>query len=182
MKKILISALLLLANTAMAASITLFGQDINGQKGGSDATLYGIAVRGNLYKGIDGDVAATTVRTQTSNSMASRIEASVIPFTKIGSATVATRLTVGNRYIAGRNFGFYAVDPSVAVPVYKDVSVFAGYRFRSAFNDGERDTTRTARVGSAYSVTKTDTVAVAVEQMKGHSNSNAVTVVYSRRF
>ena len=95
MKKILISTLLLLANTAMAASITLFGQGINGQQGGSDATLYGIAVRGNLYKGIDGDVAATTVRSHTANSMASRIEASVIPFTNVGSQSRSHSYCIG---------------------------------------------------------------------------------------
>jgi hypothetical protein len=77
---------------------------------------------------------------------------------------------------------FYAVEPGVIVPLGNDFSTRVGYRYRAAFDSGIADTTRTARVGLTYALTKKDAFTLRYDRQRGDSEQNSWNFAYTRGF
>ena len=68
------------------------------------------------------------------------------------------------------------------VPLGQGFSTRIGYRYRAAFDSGIADTTRTARVGVTYALTKKDAFTLRYDQQRGNSEQNSVNFAYTRSF
>jgi opacity protein-like surface antigen len=92
-------------------------------------------------------------------------------------------VALGEKFSNGANFGYYSVEPGVVYNFTDKLSGKVGYRFRNGFgNNGNLDTTHTARVGVSYAVTKNDTVGVRYDQVRGDSFNHSVNFAYTRSF
>jgi hypothetical protein len=118
--------------------------------------------------------------------LTTRAEAGLTGAYPVAGISLYTRAAVGEKFTGSTtygNFGYYSVEPGVLVPIGKTgLTARVGYRFRSAFDTANNDTTRTSRAGVSYTLTKKDTIGVRYDQMRGDSNQNVWAFNYSRSF
>lgn len=188
MKKLALAAVLALAATmASAVEVRVEGQDADGKNGSVSQNVYELSVKEAINKNFAGDVTVKQYRTDGTNALANRVEAGVtasngytlgVPF------TAYTRVALGQKFVnnAG-SFGYYSIEPGVAVPVASTgATVSLGYRFQSAFNDDQNDTTRAWRAKLGYDVTKSDNVYVGFDRVRGDTDQNVARLGYIHRF
>lgn len=80
------------------------------------------------------------------------------------------------------DFGYYTITPKAEYAITENLSALASWRFRDAFNNDVAYTTRTAKAGLGYALTKKDTVEVQYFQKRGDSNVNGIELAYGRSF
>jgi hypothetical protein len=186
MKKITLSVLLALsALTATAVEVRLEAQDANGTKGTAGQTVYEIGIKESINKNFAGDIVVKNYRTDNTDVLSTRYEAGLTGSLPIGPISGYTRVAVGEKYVSGNGgFGYYSVEPGVNAPItfVPGLSLGLGYRFQSAFNDNQNDTTRTWRTKLGYDLNKSNTVYVGYDSQRGDSNQNITKVGYIHRF
>jgi long-subunit fatty acid transport protein len=184
MKKIVTIAALLTATTlASAASVTIEGQNQQGNHGARDSTNYALSVKESINKTFAVDAGFTAYQQETTKALSNRIEAGVTGTLPVGPLNLYTRAAVGEKFTNGANFGYYSVEPGVVYNFTDKLSGKVGYRFRNGFGEnGNLDTTHTARVGASYAVTKQDTVGVRYDQVRGDSFNHSFNFAYTRSF
>jgi hypothetical protein len=183
MKKLLATAVLGLASlTAMAGSATVEYSDVEGVNGAKNGTGYLINWNENITKNLDGGFQMSTAQTDGTNSVSTRVEASLTPKYDLGFGTAYFKGSIGTKLSSIGAKEFYAVEPGIIVPVYGPVSIRAGYRYRAAFESGVADTTRTERLGVTYALTKKDAFTVRYDRQRGDSDQNSWNFAYTRGF
>jgi hypothetical protein len=183
MKKLLATAVLGLASlSAMAGSATVEYSNIDGVNGAKNGTGYMINFNESITKTLDGGFQMTTAQTDGTNAVSTRVEASLTPKYALGFATLYAKGTVGTKLSTAGTTDYYAVEPGIIVPLNDKFSVRAGYRYRAAFDDKIADTTRTARVGVTYALTKKDAFTLRYDQQRGNTEQNSVNFAYTRGF
>jgi hypothetical protein len=183
MKKLLATAILGLASvTAMAGSASVEYSNIDGVNGAKNGTGYLINFNDSITKHLDGGFQMSTAQTDGTNAVSTRVEANLTPKYDLGKVTVYAKGTYGTKLSTAGTTDYYAIEPGVIVPVTGDISIKAGYRFRSAFDDKVADTTRTERLGVTYALTKKDAFTVRYDRQRGDSNQNSWNFAYTRGF
>lgn len=183
MKKLLATAILGLASlTAAAGTATVEYSNVEGVNGAKNGTGYMINFNESITKTLDGGFQMTTAQTDGTNSVSTRVEASLTPKYALGFGTAYFKGTVGTKLNSAGTTEYYAVEPGIILPVNGKVSVRAGYRYRAAFDSGIADTTRTERLGVTYALTKKDAFTVRYDRQRGDSNQNSWNFAYTRRF
>jgi hypothetical protein len=188
MKKILaILAMATISSGVFAASATMEYQDINGvQNTPTDQRNIQLTVKEAINKTFTGDVQLSNTWNNTSTSDAAssfRAEGGLtgsVPL--IANVSAYTRAAVGQKFTTTTNFTYYSVEPGVSLPLGAGFSAKVGYRFRSAFDTANNDTTRTWRAGLGYDIDKNNAVGLGYDQVRGDSNQNIVKVSYTRGF
>jgi hypothetical protein len=182
MKKIIaIAALLAFAGIASAASVTVEGQDQQGDKGAKDSTNYALSVKESINKNFAGDVGFTNYQQKDTNALSTRLEAGVTGSMPVGPVDVYTRVALGQKYTNTGSFGYYSVEPGVAYTFGKATAKL-GYRYRDSFKEANEDQSDTIRVGLSYALTKHDTVGVRYDRARGDSNNHSYNLSYTRGF
>jgi hypothetical protein len=183
MKKLLATAILGFASlTAMAGNGSVEYSNIDGVNGAKNGTGYLINFNESITKNLDGGFQMSTAQTDGTNSVSTRVEASLTPKYDLGMATAYMKGSVGTKMSSIGAHEFYSVEPGVIVPVAGPISVKAGYRYRAAFESGIADTTRTARLGVTYALTKKDAFTVRFDRQRGNSDQNSWNFAYTRGF
>lgn len=183
MKKLLATAVLGLASlSAMAGSATVEYSAIDGVGSAKNGTGYLINFSDSITKNLDGGFQMSTAQTDGTNAVSTRVEVNLTPKYDLGMATAYFKGTYGTKLSTAGTTDYYAVEPGVVVPLNDKFSVRAGYRFRSAFDDKVADTTRTARLGVTYALTKKDAFTVRYDRQRGDSEQNSWNLAYTRNF
>ena len=185
MKKIALATVLALAATlASAVEVRLEGQDADGKNGTASQTVFEGSVKQSINNNFAGDVTFKQYRTDGTNALANRIEAGLTGTAGLyGPVNGYVRGALGEKYASGSaGYGYYSVEPGVAAALGYGFSAQLGWRFQSAFNDANNDTTRTWRAKLGYDVTKADTLYVGYDRQRGDSEQNIAKVGYIHRF
>ena len=183
MKKLLATAILGLASlTAVAGSATIEQSTVEGVNGAKNGTGYLVNFNDSITKTLDGGFQMTTAQTDGTNSVSTRVEASLTPKYALSFGTAYIKGGVGLKLNSSGSTEYYAVEPGVIVPLGNGFSTRIGYRYRAAFDSGIADTTRTARAGVTYAFTKKDALTVRYDRQRGDSNQNSWNFAYTRGF
>jgi len=184
MKKVFVTAALAAATAlANAASVTVEGQMQKGDHGARDSNNYALSVKESLNKTFAVDVGFTAYQQDGTKALSDRLEAGVTGTMPVGPVNLYTRAALGEKFSNGANFGYYSVEPGVTYTMFDKLTARVGYRFRNGFGDnGNFDTTHTARAGLSYAVTKNDTVGVRYDQVRGDSYNHSYNLSYTRSF
>jgi hypothetical protein len=183
MKKLLATAILgLVSVTAMAGSATVEYSNVEGVNGAKNGTGYLVNFNDSITKTLDGGFQMTTAQTDGTNAVSTRVEASLTPKYALGFGTAYVKGSIGLKLNTAGSNEFYSVEPGVIVPLGQGFSTRIGYRYRAAFNDHIADTTRTARVGVTYALTKKDAFTLRYDRQRGDSEQNSVNFAYTRSF
>lgn len=187
MKKILAILALAASGSVFAASATLEGQSINGLNGSADQVNLNLTVRESINKNFTGDVQFS----QTNNKVdggkdtlsSTRLEAALTGSAGLfGPVSGYTRVAVGQKFSSSTNFGYYSVEPGLSTPLGGGLTAKVGYRYRTAFDSSNNDTTRTMRAGVAYDINKTNQIGVRYDSVRGDAKQNVIAVNYTRSF
>jgi opacity protein-like surface antigen len=184
MKKVLVTAALVaVTGLASAASVTIEGQVQQGHRGARDSDNYALSVKESINKTFAADLGFTAYQQDGTKALSDRLEAGVTGTMPVGPVSAYARVALGEKFSNGANFGYYSVEPGVVYNFTDKLSGKVGYRFRNGFgNNGNLDTTHTARVGVSYAVTKNDSVGVRYDQVRGDSFNHSVNFAYTRSF
>jgi opacity protein-like surface antigen len=184
MKKVLVTAALVaVTGLASAASVTIEGQVQQGHRGARDSDNYALSVKESINKTFAADLGFTAYQQDGTKALSDRLEAGVTGTMPVGPVSAYTRVALGEKFSNGANFGYYSVEPGVVYNFTDKLSGKVGYRFRNGFgNNGNLDTTHTARVGASYAVTKNDSIGVRYDQVRGDSFNHSVNFAYTRSF
>jgi hypothetical protein len=183
MKKIsLIIASLAFAGLASAGTITVEGQNQQGDKGAKDSVNYQLSVKESFNNTFAGDVGFTNYQQNGTNALSTRLEAGVTGTMPVGPLVAYTRVAVGDKYSNTGDFNYWSVEPGVMYTTGK-VTTKLGYRYRTSFNSNVNlDTTDTVRAGLSYALTKKDSIGVRYDQVRGDSNNHSYNFSYTRSF
>jgi len=184
MKKVFaIAALAAATGLANAASVTVEFQNQEGHRNARDSENYALSVKESINKTFAVDLGFTAYQQSTTKALSNRLEAGVTGTFPVGPVNLYTRAAVGEKFTNGADFEYYSVEPGVIYNFTDKLSAKVGYRFRNGFgNNGNLDTTHTARAGVSYAVTKQDTVGVRYDQTRGDSFNHSVNFAYTRSF
>lgn len=183
MKKIIITSIMAIAAaSAFAGSATAEYQAADGQYGAANNTALVLSVKENITSNIAVDVGGTNTQTAGTSALSTRVEGGVTYSLPISVVTASARVGAGEKYTNGANTEYWSVEPAAAYTINDKWSTKLGYRYRTAVNGGVADQTRTWRLGAAYAVTKSDSIGVRLDQVRGDSNLNAVAVNFTHSF
>ena len=186
MKKILTTLALAISSAAFAGSVSIEGAKID-TVSGADQNNVNFTVSENISKSFAAHLNLSSTQTETSNSVNTRLETGLTGTTAlVGPINGYVKFAIGQKYSTSGtgNFTYYSVEPGVSVPLTDKWTAKVGYRFRTAAFDAltNKDTTETARIGVAYSLTKVDSVGFRFDRITGDSTQDAYNVFYSRSF
>ena len=181
MKKILAIVALAATGLAYADSVSLEGQHIN-NVGASAQTQYVLGVKKDLTNMFAADVSFANAQTDGTNALSTRLEAGLTGTMPVGPVNVYTRAATGEKYTNSTSFGYYSIEPGVAVP-FGALTAKVGYRYRSAYDaDVNNDQTHTMRYSLSYALSRVDTIGVRYDRVKGDNDQKITAVTYTRSF
>lgn len=181
MKKIIAIAVLSASTLAFADSVTLESSKVR-VVDGQDQQQVKLSVKHDFTKSLTGDVSITQTQTDVTNALGNRVEAGLTPSFGVAGLNAYTRVAVGQKFSNTTAFAYYSIEPGVSLPV-GPVVVKAGYRFRSAIDTGmNADTTHTQRVGVSYALSKSDSIGINYDRMRGDAQQNITAVNYTHGF
>jgi hypothetical protein len=185
MKKLLAILALSLTSTVFAqSSATIeYGAIDNVTPNSVDQNSRSLTARTHLSKSFVADVSMLQINSDATEAVAgSRIEAGLTGLYPTKHATFYTRVALGERYSTTTRIEYYSVEPGVRVPLGAGFTATAGYRFRSAVDTADNDTTRTARLGLNYALTKKDILGVRYDRVNGDFDQKIMNYNYTRLF
>jgi hypothetical protein len=184
MKKLFAILAMISSSSLFAASATIEYQNQNGVNSTPNSNLYQLSVREDINKNFTGDVVLNTASANSTGAVnMSRAEAGLTGKTTLGFVSPYVRVATGEAFTSTTNFAYYSVEPGINAPLGKTgLTALLGYRFRSAYDTAQPDTTRTARAGLSYTITPKDTLGVRYDSVRGDQNQNVWAVNYTRGF
>lgn len=173
----------LLSISVYAQSVNVELQDLDSKNGVTDMKAVIVTVRDNITKNWFGDIAVTGLKLDSTQSVSNRIEAGVL---RTFDSGFAVRAAIGERYSGNAttgNYAYYLINPSFSLPLGNSGFVSSlGWRFRSSFQEGKNDQTRTWRAGLGYNIDKKNQVGIAYYVVDGTIEQRISAVNYTRRF
>lgn len=182
MKKIVLAIAILTSVTAMAGSVSVEGTTAENVAGKQSVLGYSLSATETVSKNLDVGVGLSTSQAETTNAVGSRLELSLTPKINMGRINMAVKTAVGVKLSGAGSANFYSVEPNISVPVTSDLTLKMGYRFRSMIDQNLADTTRTARLGLSYGITKSDSLYVRYDAQRGDSENNSWNFGYTHNF
>ena len=181
MKKIAIATLIALASTAFAGSITLEGQDQQGERGAVGSTNYALSVKESITSTFAADIGATNYQQDGTKALSTRLETGITASIPMGPIGLYARTAIGEKYNNTKNFAYYSIEPGVTYTLGK-ATVKVGYRYRDAVNEINLDKTRTGRIGVSYALTNKDTIGIRYDKVTGDSWNHSYNLAYTKSF
>jgi len=181
MKKIVIATLALMTGLAFAASVTLEGQDQQGERGAVGSTNYAVSVKDSINNTFAADIGFANYQQDNTKALSTRLETGITAAMPLGPVGVYARTAIGEKYNNTKNFAYYSIEPGVTVTLGK-VGFKLGYRYRDAVNEVNLDKTRTGRVGVSYALSNKDVIGVRYDKVTGDSWNHSYNVSYTRSF
>lgn len=181
MKKIAIATLIALASTAFAGSVTVEGQDQQGEKGAVGSTNYALSVKESITNTLALDIGATNYQQDGTKALSTRLETGISGSIPMGPIGLYARTAIGEKYNNTKNFAYYSIEPGVTYTLGK-ATVKVGYRYRDAVNEINLDKTRTGRIGVSYALTNKDTIGIRYDKVTGDSWNHSYNLAYTKLF
>jgi len=186
MKKVLAILALTISGSVFAGSITVEGQNIDGQSGGADQKNFNMTAKESINNTFAGHIQVSTTQTDNTNALSTRLEAGLTGSVAVfGPVTGYTTVAVGEKYSSTGSFAYYSVEPGLSAPIGSTgLTAKVGYRYRTSFDNSSvnLDTTQTVRAGVSYALSKQDAVGVRYDKVTGDSKQNIMAVNYTRSF
>jgi hypothetical protein len=181
MKKIIAILALATSGLVFADSVTIESAKVR-VVDAQDQQQLKLSVKHDFSKNLTGDVSITQTQTDVTNAIGNRLEAALTPSFSVAGLNAYTRVAVGQKTSNTTAFAYYSVEPGVTAPVGL-VNVKVGYRFRTAIDSGlNADTTHTQRVGVSYPLSKSDTVGMNYDRVRGDAQQNVTALNYTHSF
>ena len=184
MKNYFLLATLLVASSAFAGgfgSVEYSSRD--GVESTSDARATKVTMGTDLNKIFKADFSLRQ-KTDTDNDLSdTRLEGGLtgtVPV--VGSLSAYGRVGLGEKFKSSSNYTYYSVEPGVRYAVTPSLSVKGGYRYRTAIDSVNADTTNTWRVGVEYALTKNYFLGVGYDRVRGDSDYNAANISVGFKF
>lgn len=155
----------------------------DGVDGASDARATKVTMGTDLNQTFKADFSLRQ-KTDTDNNLSdNRLEAGLTATAPVtGGLSTYGRVAVGEKFKTSENYSYYSAEPGVKYAFNPALSVKVGYRYRSAFEGGNADTTRTWRTGVEYAFTKNYFVGLGYDRVRGDSDYNATNVSVGFKF
>lgn len=185
MRKFVLIAALLASSTAFAGGFgAIEYSNRSGVNGASDADAIKLTVGTEVTKGVVADI---SLRQKTDGSTKdlkdTRLEGGLtFAVDSFGGFTPYLRTAVGEKFKTSENYSYYSFEPGVKYAVNNDFSLKLGWRYRDAFNTDNADQTRSWRVGANYNLTKTYSVGLGYDRVRGDSEYNAINIALGMKF
>lgn len=176
---------LLFSNNLFAASATLeYGGTDNVNSSSAGQTFNSLTVRENINANFIGDVQYSQTDKDGVGLMYTRAEMALTPTYQVNQYfSVYNRIAVGENYHPTYNWAYWSSETGVRAPIGSTgLTASLAWRFRSAFDPINLDTTRTWKTGLAYNLTKNDTVGVRYDRTTGDFNQKSYVINYTRKF
>ena len=184
MKKYILIFAMMLAGAVHAGgfgSVEYSSRD--GVDGTADARATKVTMGTDLNQTFKADFSLRQ-KTDTDNDLSdTRLEAGLTGTVPVaGGLSTYGRIGVGEKFKSSTNYSYYSAEPGIKYAVTPALSVKLGYRYRSALDGGNADTTRAWRTGAEYAFTKNYFVGVGYDQVRGDSNYNAINASVGFKF
>lgn len=115
------------------------------------------------------------------NSVEGRVRYNYEPFTNL-KMRPWTQVRVGEQITSTSNFGYYAADLGLTVPVVSRVDVDFSYRYRNAFETSNNFQTNRYGIEGKFKVTDKDAVGLRYTRSYGDVETDAWRLQYTRAF
>lgn len=172
-----------LSISVYAQSVSVELQDLDSKNGVTDMKAVIVTVRDNIAKNWFGDIAVTGLKLDSTQAVSNRLEAGVM---RTFDSGFSVRAAIGERYSGNAsvgNYAYYSINPSYALPLGNSGLVSTlGWRFRSSFQEGKNDQTRTWRAGLNYNLDKKNQIGLAYYIVDGTIEQRISAVNFTRRF
>lgn len=185
MKKTIIAlTLLALAGAASADSISVSGAVAESAATGVDSNRFTFGYKKDLAKGFAGDVSVSNTSNTSTNALSNRTEAGLTASVlEAGRLTGSVRVATGAKMVSGSDTKYYySVEPGVSYKLTDSLSARVAYRFRDAYANDVADRSNTNRVSLSYALSKSNTVSVGYDKVRGDGAEKAVSVGLSHAF
>lgn len=184
MKKYVLILAMMVAGAANAGgfgSVEYSSRD--GVDGTADARATKVTMGTDLNQTFKADFSLRQ-KTDTDNNLSdNRLEAGLTGTVPLaGGLSTYGRVGVGEKFKSSTNYSYYSAEPGVKYAFTPALSVKLGYRYRSAFDSGNADTTRAWRTGLEYAFTKNYFVGVGYDRVRGDSDYNAINASLGFKF
>lgn len=184
MKKLIVTAMFLAASTAFAQG---FGSVEYSSRDGVDGTADSSAIKLTVGKKVNDtwsvDLSSRLKKEDNSNTNDTRLEAGVTASAPVGNGfSVYTRGAIGEKYKSSDNYAYYSIEPGVKYAVTPQLTAKVGYRFRDTFTDSKADQTNTYRLGAEYALSKSYTLGLGYDRVRGDSDYNAINATVGFKF
>lgn len=176
---------LLFSNNLFAASATLeYGGTDNVNSSSAGQTFNSLTVRENINANFIGDVQYSQILKDGVGLSYTRAETALTPTYQVNQYfSVYNRIAVGENYHPTYNWAYWSSESGVRAPIGSTgLTASLAWRFRTAFNPANPDTTRTWKTGIAYDLTEKDTVGVRYDRTTGDFNQKSYVINYTRKF
>lgn len=92
------------------------------------------------------------------------------------------RGAIGQKFTSDEDHTYYSVEPGVRWKAFDNLTLSAGYRYRTAFNDSVFDKTNTVRVGAQFDLDKSQALTFGVDRSYGDSEFLGINAGYKVSF
>ena len=100
-----------------------------------------------------------------------------------GRLTSSVRVATGAKMVSGSDTKYYySVEPGVSYKLTDSLSARVAYRFRDAYANDVADRSNTNRVSLNYALSKSNTVSIGYDKVRGDGAEKAVSVGLSHAF
>lgn len=184
-KTILASLVALLATTAAhAGSVSVSGAVAEANGTGVQSHRYTFGYKDTIAPGFVGDVSISNTSNDTTNALSNRTEAGVtadlFSASKLGANV---RVATGAKMVSGSNTTYYySVEPGVSYKITDNLSARVAYRFRDAYANDVADRSNSNRASLTYALSKSNTVSVGYDKVRGDGAEKAVSIGLSHAF
>lgn len=185
MKKTIIAlSLLALAGAASAGSVSVSGAQAEATATGIKSNRLTFGYKTELAKGFAGDVSISNTSNNSTNALSNRTEVGVTAgVLEAGRLSSNVRVATGAKMVSGSETTYYyAVEPGVNYKLTDSLTARVAYRFRDAYANDVADRSNTNRVSLSYALSKSNTVSVGYDKVRGAGAEKAVSVGLSHSF
>lgn len=175
----------LFAQLALAqTSITLTSTTAHANSNGAQTSRQSISVRHKLNNTWAVDAGITAGRTDSTKSQTVREELAVTATQPLADSVAGTvRLAIGYKAVSRADaYEYYSVEPGINVMLAPDLTAGIGYRYRTAADSANADTSFSIRSKIAYAVNRNNSIGVGHDNVRGNGAEHAWAIFYTHSF
>lgn len=160
---------------------TIAGQSDNPNRQGVNFT-FGHKVSPNLVLDVNQQFRTEKLNSDDGSS-STRLETGLLYTAPLNQTLfVYTRGALGYKFTSDDDSTYYSIEPGVKWKAFENLSLKAGYRYRTAFNDSIFDKTNTVRVGAEFDLDKQQSLSLGVDRAYGDSEYLGLNAGYQVKF
>jgi hypothetical protein len=175
----------LFAQLALAqTSVTLTSTTAHADSNGAQTSRQSISVRHKLNSTWAVDAGITAGRTDSTKSQTVREELAVSAIQPLAeSITGSVRLAVGYKAVSRADaYEYYSVEPGINVMLAPNLTTGIGYRYRTAADSANADTSFSVRSKITYAVNRNNSIGIGHDSVRGDGAEHAWAIFYTHSF